>query len=105
MIAPGQTTKVLLTADQVPDSSDMFAMAATTYVSSIFPFDNSTMIAFFCYKPFKTLKPETLASLTSIQNLPRIRDAAFATEFSGKLRTLHPVSTHVTFPRRLIKEW
>ncbi|CAM8974700.1 unnamed protein product [Rhodiola kirilowii] len=72
MIAPGQTTSVLLTADQlVPNHStgNMFAMSLTPYVTApIFPFDNSTAIGFLRYTtemidqpPFTTLpnQPKT----------------------------------------------
>ncbi|PON63686.1 Copper-resistance protein [Trema orientale] len=42
---PGQTTNVLLTVNRLPppdSSSATFVMAARPYVTSIFPFDNST---------------------------------------------------------------
>ncbi|KAL0380148.1 UNVERIFIED_CONTAM: Laccase-1 [Sesamum angustifolium] len=46
MIAPGQTTTVLLSADQAPgdDSKSMFVMAARPYLTSVFPFNNSTTV-------------------------------------------------------------
>ncbi|KAK9277924.1 hypothetical protein L1049_027481 [Liquidambar formosana] len=91
MIAPGQTTTVLLTANKVPDSSGMFVMAARPYVTSVFPSDNSTAIGFLRYNTKRTeeIIPPTLPSSTpQLYNLPQMEDTAFATKFSNKLRSL-----------------
>ncbi|KAG6421601.1 hypothetical protein SASPL_118158 [Salvia splendens] len=42
MIVPGQTTNVLLTADQLPGPTGIFTMAARPYLTSVFHFNNST---------------------------------------------------------------
>ncbi|PIN23656.1 Multicopper oxidase [Handroanthus impetiginosus] len=92
MIAPGQTTNVLLTADQVPDSTAMFLMAARPYVTSIFPFNNSTTIGFLKYKNTTTTNFETnkplLPSYILPSNLPAMEDTRFAMQFSDNLRSL-----------------
>ncbi|XP_073015858.1 laccase-1 [Primulina eburnea] len=92
MITPGQTTTVLLTADQVPDASGVFVMAARPYLTSVFPFDNSTTIGFLKYKAnsnLETKKPPAIPShYTLPSNLPEMKDTSFATQFSDKLRSL-----------------
>lgn len=111
MIAPGQTTNVLLTADQVPDSSAMFPMAANNYVTSIFPFDNSTTMGFLRYKTITTPRAKPLNrpavySLSSLYNLPQMKDTAFATGFSSKLRSLasaqYPCNVPKTIDKRIV---
>lgn len=47
MVAPGQTTNVLLTADHASSHSRSFTMAASPYVTATAaPFDNSTTVGF-----------------------------------------------------------
>ncbi|CAM8907545.1 unnamed protein product [Rhodiola kirilowii] len=110
MIAPGQTTSVLLTADQVPDSTGMFAMSLTPYVTApIFPFDNSTAIGFLRYTTRKTEminQPSfTLPTNPKLHNLPDILDTEFAMKFSTNLRSLasskYPCNVPQTFDKRV----
>lgn len=88
MIAPGQTTNVLLTANQVPDSSSMFPMAITTYLTSFFPFDNSTALGFLKYTNHKPSKSRVTPPSTTVPNLPEMTDTPFATRFAAKIRSL-----------------
>ncbi|KAH6763441.1 laccase 1, partial [Perilla frutescens var. hirtella] len=92
MITPGQTINVLLTTDQIPtDSSGMFVMAARPYVTSVFPFDNSTTIGFFKYQneSLQEIQPPILMPpYTLPQNLPNMNDTLFATQFVSSLRSL-----------------
>lgn len=93
MLGPGQTTNLLITANQRPDSSGMFAMSARPYLTSVFPFDNTTTVAFLKYKNKKSKKlhPEPIPSgLDAIHNhnLPEMTDTVFATKFSRSLRSL-----------------
>lgn len=95
MIAPGQTTNVLLTADQVPDSTGMFVMAARPYLTSVFPFDNSTTIGFFKYQTnstkltkFERIHEPPMPPYILPQNLPSLQDTPFATQFLNSLRSL-----------------
>ncbi|KAL0535552.1 hypothetical protein IC582_029886 [Cucumis melo] len=96
MIAPGQTTTLLLNTDQIqiPDHSSgiLFPMAITPYVTSSFPFNNSTSIGFLRYKSRKMNKLKRKTKFPSNQipeNLPDMKDTAFATAFSNKLRSLN----------------
>lgn len=108
MIAPGQTTTVLLTANQIPDSTGMFVMAARTYLTSIFPFNNSTTIGFLRYKNIRTervtlpVNPKNL----KLHNLPQMEDTAFATKFSNNIRSLaspqYPCNVPKTIDKRVI---
>ncbi|XP_027167966.1 laccase-1 [Coffea eugenioides] len=106
MIAPGQTTNVLLTANQKPDSTGMFVLAARPYLTSIFPFDNSTTIGFLKYKT--TNSKETvelpLPSYTLPSNLPALQDTEFATEFANKLRSLGSPQYPCKVPRKVHKQ-
>ncbi|PKI52824.1 hypothetical protein CRG98_026772 [Punica granatum] len=103
MIAPGQTTNVLLTTDQSPDSSGMFPMAITPYLTSVFPFDNSTSVGFLKYN-LKT-KPSSTPSL-KVPNLPKMSDTPFATQFAQKTRSLasrqYPCRVPKSFDKRVI---
>ncbi|KAG9137152.1 hypothetical protein Leryth_011974 [Lithospermum erythrorhizon] len=67
MLAPGQTINVLLEANQEPGG--LFVMAARPYLTSLFPFDNSTTIGFLRYKKRKIGKfppPYFLSKLRSL---------------------------------------
>ncbi|CAL5362644.1 unnamed protein product [Camellia sinensis] len=90
MIAPGQTTNVLLTANQVPDSTGVFVMSARPYLTSLFPFDNSTTIAFLKYRDTTTkqITNPIIPNNFPLHNLPKMEDTAFATQFSNNLRSL-----------------
>ncbi|XP_031259360.1 laccase-1 [Pistacia vera] len=108
MIAPGQTTTVLLTANQVPDSSGLFAMAARPYLTSVFPFNNSTTIGFLRYKNKGTGKIKTNLNTWNLQlyNLPGMEDTPFATKFANNLRSLassqYPCNVPKTIDKRVV---
>ncbi|KAK4414206.1 Laccase-1 [Sesamum alatum] len=116
LIAPGQTTNVLLTADQVPvpadDSSAMFAMAARPYLTSVFPFNNSTTVGFFKYQTSSTKiqenynPPAISPPFTLPNNLPALEDTQFATQFLGSLRSLasddYPCNVPETVDKRIV---
>lgn len=107
MIAPGQTTTVLLTANQLPPpkSSPTFVMGARPYVTSVFPFDNSTTIGFLRYKQTKTTssRPKTTPKTFQINNLPQMEDTNFATKFSDKLRSLGSAKYPCNVPKEIEK--
>ena len=86
MAAPGQTTNVLTTANQIPDSAGMFVMAASSYRASVFPFDNSSTVGFLRYKntSIEKIKPISLPTNLAIYNLPEMEDTDFATDFFRK---------------------
>lgn len=105
MITPGQTTTVLLTTNQIPDSTGMFVMAARPYLTSLFPFDNSTSIGFLKYKTSETAKlnPQK-ASLGYIpSSLPKMEDTVFATKFTDNLRSLGSTEYPCNVPKEIDK--
>lgn len=106
LITPGQTTTVLLTADKL---SGMFVMAARPYLTSVFPFDNSTTIGFLKYTT-TTSKFETITnpnpnpkSPTLPTNLPAMEDTPFATHFSNSLRSLASKDYPCNVPQNIDK--
>lgn len=89
MIAPGQTTTVLLNANQVPDDSKAtFEMAARPYLSSVFPYNNSTTLGYLTYKTTGGNYVPRRPTRLQITNLPEPQGTVFATRFSKKLRSL-----------------
>lgn len=106
MITPGQTTTVLLTANQFPDASGMFAMAARPYLTSFFPFDNSTTVGFLQYKNMGNFGKIRSPYNLQLYNLPKMEDTAFATKFSDSLRSLassqYPCNVPKTIDKRVI---
>ncbi|KAM7479657.1 hypothetical protein LguiA_027870 [Lonicera macranthoides] len=105
MITPGQTTTVLLTANQVPDSTGMFLMAARPYLTSLFPFDNSTTIGFLKYKDqsIKKTKPPVVTYSSLPLSLPQMQDTVFATKFLAKLRSLNSAEYPCNVPKKIDK--
>lgn len=105
MIAPGQTTNVLLQTNRAPDPSGMFPMAAAPYLTSLFPFDNSTTLGFLKYKGPNSSDRRTEPSVV-VPNLPKMIDTTFATKFSDKLKSLatpqYPCRVPKAIDRRVI---
>ncbi|KAE8688816.1 Laccase-3 [Hibiscus syriacus] len=85
MITPGQTTDVLLTADQTPAC---YYMAAHAYNSANAPFDNTTTTAILEYNsaPCSAKKGQSLKPV--FPQLPGFNDTATATAFTAQLRSL-----------------
>ncbi|KAM7475318.1 hypothetical protein LguiB_022561 [Lonicera macranthoides] len=100
MIAPGQTTTVLLQANQVPGPTGTFVMAARPYVTSVFPFNNSTAIGFLKYEGTTTRKTNYI-SLP--RGLPPLEDTAFATNYLNNLRSLASFKYPCNVPKRIDK--
>ncbi|XP_023750796.1 laccase-1 [Lactuca sativa] len=106
MITPGQTSTVLFTANQDKhDSTGLFVMAARPYLTTVFPFDNTTTIGFLKYKgtlaenmalpePYKVRLP---------YHLPQMEDHAFAISFSNQLRSLGTPKYPCSVPKRIDK--
>lgn len=107
MVTPGQTTNVLLTANQTPkpNSSGMFVMTARPYRTSVFPFDNSTTIGFLRYQNTSSEKMKSFYVPTNLSNhnLPEMEDTNFATEFSEKLRSIASSEYPCNVPRKIDK--
>ncbi|XP_058103405.1 laccase-1-like [Magnolia sinica] len=102
MIAPGQTTTVLLTANIVSGAGD-FTIAARPYVTAIVPIDNTTTIGFLHYgKTLKMATPNDPQNI-SLDFLPPMRDTAFNTDFSNKLQSLASSSFPCNVPQTVDK--
>ncbi|XP_066356479.1 laccase-23-like [Miscanthus floridulus] len=83
MIAPGQTTDVLVTFDQAPGR---YYLAARAYASAQgVPFDNTTTTAIFDYGAANTT---STTSSPAMPTLPAYNDTATATAFTTSLRGL-----------------
>jgi laccase len=82
MIGPGQTTDVLLTADQPPAR---YYMAAHAYNSANAPFDNTTTTAILEYKNCPTKKGAKSKPVFS--QLPGFNDTNTATVFTAQFRS------------------
>ncbi|XWS60887.1 hypothetical protein CRYUN_Cryun07bG0076300 [Craigia yunnanensis] len=104
MIAPGQTTTVLLNTHQVPDSTGIFEMAARPYLSLVFPFDNSTTVGFLKYKSASgNSMPPTRFDRLQLYNLPELEDTAFATRSTKTLRSLASSHYPCNVPKKIDK--
>lgn len=105
MVTPGQTTNVLLRANQIPDSSGLFVTAARPYRTSVFPFDNSTTIGFLRYNSTRgeKVKPLHVPTDLSIHNLPEMEDTKFETKFSAKLRSIATSQFPCKVPKKIDK--
>lgn len=84
-------------------------MAITPYVTSVFPVNNSTSIAFLRYNTRKMNKINSETKFSSNQipeNLPEMKNTAFATAFFNKLRslgsTLYPCNVPKSVQNRVI---
>lgn len=83
MIAPGQTTDILLTADQKPAHYYMAARAYQTAQNAAF--DNTTTTAILEYK--SACKKGQPLSRPILPQLPAFNDTATATAFTAKFRS------------------
>ncbi|KAJ6758196.1 LACCASE-13 [Salix koriyanagi] len=85
MIAPGQTTDVLLTADQTPGH---YYMAARAYNTANAPFDNTTTTATLEYKTAPPRNAKKGKQSTPIfPRLPGFNDTNSAIAFTSRLRS------------------
>lgn len=96
MVAPGQTTNVLLTADHASSHSRSFTMAASPYVtataalSTTAPLWASYIMKIRKHKATQFPNPQLSinAGNISLGFLPEMRDTIFNTRYSNKLRSL-----------------
>ncbi|CAN1135509.1 LAC11 [Linum perenne] len=80
LIAPEQTTNVLVRADQVPDR---YFMAAKPFMDAPVPVDNKTVTAILQYKGISN------TILPKLPSLPASNDTKFALDYAAKLRSLN----------------
>jgi laccase len=80
LIAPGQTTNVLVQANQVPGR---YFMATRPFMDAPLAIDNKTATAILQYKGI----PNTV--LPTLPQLPASNDTAFSLSYNGKIRSLN----------------
>ncbi|GAA0162394.1 hypothetical protein Leryth_006819 [Lithospermum erythrorhizon] len=80
LIAPGQTTNVIVRADQIPGR---YFMSARVFMDAPLAVDNKTATAIFQYKGIPT------TVLPSLSQLPALNDSSFALGYNKKLRSLN----------------
>lgn len=100
LIAPGQTTDILLTANRDPGQ---YYMAARAYSSSeLATFDNTTTTAILQYDS----STPAFQSAPLLPSLPAYNDTAAVTEFTTTLRSLasleHPIEVPQTIDENII---
>jgi laccase len=107
LIAPGQTTNVLLkTKSHYPNVA--FFMTARPYATGLGTFDNTTVAGILEYE----IPSNTHHSVTSPKKLPlfkptlpALNDTSFATKFANKLRSLDSVQFPANVPQKVDKHF
>ncbi|KAJ4847844.1 Laccase-11 [Turnera subulata] len=92
LIAPGQTTNVLVKADQTPGR---YFVAARPFMDGPVPVDNKTATAILQYKGI----PNTV--LPSLPKLPAPNDTNFALDYTSKLRSLNTPQFPASVPLKI----
>ncbi|GMN24459.1 hypothetical protein TIFTF001_000579 [Ficus carica] len=105
LIAPGQTTNVLLkTKPNFPNAN--FFMTARPYATGLGTFDNSTVAGIVEYE-FPSKTPHSTLPIKKLQLfkpiLPALNDTSFATKFSKKLRSLANSQFPANIPQKVDK--
>ncbi|CAL1352781.1 unnamed protein product [Linum trigynum] len=93
LIAPGQTTNVLVKADQTPDR---YFMAAKPFMDAPVPVDNKTVTAIFQYKGIPTTILPKLPT-----SLPASNDTKFALDYASKLKSLNTAQFPANVPLKV----
>ncbi|KAJ7961448.1 Laccase [Quillaja saponaria] len=107
LIAPGQTTNVILkTKSHSPNAT--FFMTARPYVTGLGTFDNSTVAGILEYEhPSKTL--HSSSSIKKLQLfkpvLPALNDTSFAANFANKLRSLASAQFPANVPQKVDRKF
>ncbi|KAA8547378.1 hypothetical protein F0562_003758 [Nyssa sinensis] len=94
LISPGQTTSVLLQANQLPGAGRYF-MAARPFKDVPLPVDNKTATAILQYKGI----PNTV--LPILPQLPAPNDTEFALSYNKKLRSLNSQQYPANVPQKI----
>ncbi|XP_015964160.1 laccase-11 [Arachis duranensis] len=93
LIGPGQTTNVLVHANNVPSR---YFMATRTFMDAPIPVDNKTATAILQYKGI----PNTVIPSLPHQ-LPASNDSAFALSYNKKLKSLNTVQYPANVPLKV----
>ncbi|XP_034930537.1 laccase-17 [Populus alba] len=107
LIAPGQTTNVLLkTKPHHPNAK--FFMTARPYVTGQGTFDNSTVAGILEYEEsHKTIQSSHSTKKLPLfkPNLPPLNDTSFATKFTSKLRSLANAQFPANVPQKVDRQF
>jgi laccase len=106
LIAPGQTTNVLLkTKPHYPNAT--FLMLARPYATGQGTFDNTTVAGIIEYEiPFNNHNSAFLKKLPLFKpTLPQLNDTSFATNFSNKLHSLANSQFPANVPQKVDKHF
>ncbi|XP_062081954.1 laccase-17-like [Humulus lupulus] len=103
LIAPGQTTNLLLsTKSHFPNAK--FLMLARPYVTGLGTFDNSSVAGILEYESSHSTNPmKKLQLLKPV--LPALNDTSFATKFANKLRSLASPQFPANVPQKVDKHF
>ncbi|KAG6631617.1 hypothetical protein CIPAW_13G103400 [Carya illinoinensis] len=107
LIAPGQTTNVLLkTKSHFPNAT--FFMTARPYVTGLGTFDNTTVSGILQYDlfPSKTLSTISIKKFPLYKPvLPPLNDTSFAANFTSRLRSLASFQFPANVPHKVDKRF
>ncbi|KAK6237459.1 hypothetical protein QUC31_002928 [Theobroma cacao] len=92
LIAPGQTTNVLVRANQMPGR---YFMASRPFMDAPLPIDNKTATGILQYKGIPNTVPPTLPQL------PDPNDTTFALSYNKKLRSLNSAKFPANVPLKV----
>ncbi|KAJ4752494.1 Laccase [Rhynchospora pubera] len=106
LITPGQTTNVLLTTHaQYPNAN--FFMEARPYVTGQGTFDNSTVAGILEYENPKSFSSSSFQKNLPLYKptLPAVNDTSFASNFSGKLKSLANAQYPANVPQTIDRQF
>ncbi|PIN03799.1 Multicopper oxidase [Handroanthus impetiginosus] len=92
LIAPGQTTNVLIRANQLPSR---YFMAARPFMDAPISIDNKTATAILQYKGI----PNTVTPM--LPQLPSLNDTSFALKYNNKIRSLNSPNFPANVPLKV----
>ncbi|CAM8909987.1 unnamed protein product [Rhodiola kirilowii] len=102
LIAPGQTTNVLLkTKPNFPNAN--FYMIARPYVTGLGTFDNSSVAGILEYESSSSGSLKTLPIFKP--HMPALNDTSFAANFSSKMRSLASSDFPANVPQTVDKQF
>ncbi|KAG9149064.1 hypothetical protein Leryth_010665 [Lithospermum erythrorhizon] len=104
LIAPGQTTNVLLKTKTHPHHSTYF-MAARPYFTGQGTFDNSTVAGILEYETMSHSKQSPAVTTSSLPVLPPINGTSFVANFSAKFRSLANSAFPANVPQKVDKHF
>lgn len=102
MIAPGQTTNVLIKTKTKPQSTT-FLMAIRPYFTGLGTFDNSTAAAILEYRIPSNISTQNF-TLSALPQLPSLTDTSFASNFSRRFRSLASSRYPANVPRNVDRQ-